>query len=243
MLPTFSPIGVSCIEIGEDRTEGGKTPSRNDSKKVGNSGNTPPKGSLSRRDETGNPVTRACYQPPNGLVTLVTGPEPLGISEIDPKTGAGPLTYPVLWWADLPIASTIVARGRLNAALPPVVFTACRRRYAAALEAHEAAWSPREYEAALLAAAHGLADADTFRRWCRRKAADPSWRLDARVATSGRSGLEHDRGRSWWSGADGGRGAWMAHGWTWERLLAALELEVVDVVVEGAAAAGEERAA
>jgi hypothetical protein len=141
----------------------------------------------------------------------------------------------VLDWADLPVASTLVARDRLGALLRPVVLTASRTHHAAAIEAHAPTWAPREYEALVVAVASGLAARDDFARWCARKLADPAWRLEARHAHAGRAGVRRDVAleRVWWDGADGGRGGWLPRGWTWERLFAALDLELVDVVLEG----------
>lgn len=145
------------------------------------------------------------------------------------------LSFSVLDWADLPIPATLIARDRLGAVLRPVVFTASRTHHAAAIGAHAPTWAPREYEALVVAVAHGLASRDDFGRWCQRKLAEPAWRLEARHAYAGRAGVSRDvaLGRVWWDGADGGRGGWLPRGWTWERLFAALDLELVDVVLDG----------
>lgn len=137
--------------------------------------------------------------------------------------------------AELPRPTTLALaplhRGDWPANLFGCFLTTSRRRYVELAGTGVPVFSPTEYEAMLAAAEAGIVIGTDLGAWCRRKLDEPGFRLTAAIAMQGRRPVAPPVD-FWWSGADGGRGAWLVHGWTFERLLHQLGAELVNVVLE-----------
>lgn len=136
----------------------------------------------------------------------------------------------VRFLGELPLPTILVL---LGGAAGVLTVSTSRRHCAAAVSRGEPAFGERELHWMVVAGEHEVAWAGDLATWCDRKRRRPGWCLDARSA-----GLRDEqivaappRG-FWWDGARGGEGGWLDAGWTFERLLAHYELELVDVEIE-----------
>lgn len=135
----------------------------------------------------------------------------------------------VLAWAQLPAPASLELT---HPALGRLWFTTARSRAQACAAAGEPCFAPSEYEAAVAGVLEGRADRATFAGWVRTKLARPGWVLTPLEAVAGAAGLLD------------GRHPKLVHqrvrpellaGVPWERALAAIGVELVDVHVEAAA--------
>ena len=91
---------------------------------------------------------------------------------------------------------------RLRHEAGPVVWTTHRGVYGA-LRGSLAAFSPKEYEAAVVAGEAGRIGAAHFARWVERKLREPRWRLTPREARAEGLGTRpRDEGDWWWPGTE-----------------------------------------
>ena len=135
---------------------------------------------------------------------------------------------PVRYWVATGPHSLCVALPGFGA---PIVLTTSRTRYSGAHSAGEAAFGPRE-TLVLLAAAE-LYRVGQLGSWAASKLQYPGWTLTAENALEGaQRPARRPEGLVWWAGAPPIPGAWMDHGWTMGRLVAACGLRMVEVVVE-----------
>lgn len=135
---------------------------------------------------------------------------------------------PVRFWTATGPHSLCVALPGFGA---PLVLTTSRTRHSGAHSAGEAAFGPRE-TLTLLAAAE-LHRVDRIASWAATKLERPNWTLTPENALEGaQRPAARPQGLVWWAGAPPIPGAWMDHGWTMGRLVAAYGLRMVEVVVE-----------
>lgn len=145
--------------------------------------------------------------------------------------------------AELPAPTTLVAQ-MPDAPHPPrlpalVYFSSSRTHYADLIEEGAIVFSPTEYEVMLALAEEGRAGPAELVGWCMRKLDEPGFRLTAKAAgvAPGPAGVRVQTSPpprdTWWPAGNGGRGAWLPDGWTFERLFAVLGVELVEVRVEG----------
>lgn len=164
-------------------------------------------------------------------------------------TGYTPARGPLTAYADLDAALRLPVRHlvwlparltyRMSHALGNVAWTTHTGAYAA-LRGSWAAFSPREYEAAVAAGESGVATGRQMAAWVQKKLASPKWRLGSEEAL--RWGpRERLAGFGWWEGSEWCQGHEVTTeaGWTVGYACALFGLTPVSVEVHAADAAKE----
>lgn len=169
---------------------------------------------------------------------LKTGDSGDPVEDARPIAVAEVLALAVRHLAELPAPTTLTV-ATPDTPHPPrlpalAYLTSSRARYAVLMAEGAIVFSPTEYEVMLALAEEGRAGPAELVGWCMRKLDEPGFRLTAEVAGVRGVQTSPPPRDTWWPAGNGGRGAWLPDGWTFERLFAALGVELVEVRVEQA---------